>query len=93
MVVIGILVFVMCVECHAVYALIVGPRRCKLLHLMFSSAKGAGFFAPAFCITVVVPAEFEASAYQHIIINVAYCPLMFEFILLQLSASLWLHAN
>ena len=39
--------------------------------------------------SVVVPAAFETSAYRHIVINIAYCALKFEFVLQQLSASLW----
>jgi hypothetical protein len=58
---------------------------------MFSSAQGAGLFASAFCMSVVVPAAIEASANQYIVINVAYHPLKFKFVLQQLPASLWVH--
>jgi len=43
--------------------------------------------------SVVVPAAFEKSAYRHIVINIAYCPFKFEFVLQQLTASLWFHFN
>ena len=60
---------------------------------MFSSTKGAGLFAPELCMSVVVPAAFEASADRYIAINVAYRPLKFEFLLKQVSSSVWLHFN
>jgi len=93
MVLIDFSAFVVCVECHAVDALIVGPRRRTFLQFMFSSTNGTGLFAPAFCMSVVAPAAFETSADLYIFINVAYRPLKFEFVLQQLSSSLWFHFN
>jgi len=91
MVLVDFPVFVVCVECHAVDALIVGPRRRTFLQFMFSSTKRADLFAPAFCMTVVVPTAFETSADRYIVINVTDRPLKFEFILQQLSSSLGFH--
>ena len=69
----------MCVECDAIDALIVRPRRCTFLQFMFSITQGTGLFAPAFCMSMVLLAAFETSADRHTVIKVAYRPLKFDF--------------
>jgi len=82
MVLIGFPVFVVCVECHSVYVLTYSRTSTLYIPSVYVFQRiSSGLFAPAFSMSVVVPAAFEASAYRYIVINVAYRPLRFEFVL------------
>jgi len=88
-VVIDFPIFVLCVVCHAVDALISRPRCCAFLQFMFSHTQRARQVSSLLqCVPVVVSATIKTYFDRYVVFYVTYQSLYFQFVLQHLSASL-----